>query len=138
MPKRYTVNSDTDLKSIKSKEYLNQNKTESIDTSLSYLVPLISKLTDQIESEEKKDLISLEKSGYIKQFKRRATNGPLLLIVCGTCRSAQRIHELVVEMIDITHRARARDPTTDKRITLRKLKTLLLQGGGYEGKLFIF
>ena len=64
----------------------------------------------------------------------KATNGPLLVIVCGTCRNAQRIHELVNEMIDITHRARARDPGTDRRITLKKLKTILLQGGGYEGK----
>ena len=100
---------------------------------MSYLVPLVSNLIVKLEIEKENDLKQLKEKGYIKASgKKRASNGPVLLIVCSSCRNAQRIHEIVNDMVDIAHRARCKDYGT----SMKKLKTILLQGGGFEGKNF--
>jgi hypothetical protein len=66
MPKNYIVNSECSRKTIISKEHLDQNKTDFKDTPMSYLVPLISVLTDDLESAQNRELIKI---------KVKATNG---------------------------------------------------------------
>jgi len=107
---------------IISKEHLDQNKTDFKDTPMSYLVPLISVLTDDLESAQNREL--------------KATNGPLLIVVCSSAESAQRIHKLNEEMIEISNRARE----YDSGIKLKKLKTILLPENSncYEGNIVLF
>jgi CRISPR/Cas system-associated endonuclease/helicase Cas3 len=113
MPKNCIVNSECSRKTIISKEHLDQNKTDFKDTPMSYLVPLISVLTDGLESAQNREL--------------KATNGPLLIVVCSSKDKAQRIHKLVEEMIEISNR----DREYDSGIKLKKLKTILLPDNSY-------
>lgn len=136
VPNKYVVNTDSNRRAIMSKEYLDQSRQDDRDTSLSYLLPLVSALLVQMDMQKEEDLKQLKQTGYIKACgKKRATNGPVLLIVCGSCRNAQRIHEILTEMIDTVHRARCKDHAyEDNKVQFKKLKSILLQGGGYEGK----
>jgi hypothetical protein len=104
-----------------------QNKTREKDTPMSYLVPVISVLTDDLESAQNREL---------NKIKAKATNGPLLIVVCSSAESAQRIHKLVEEMIEITNRARE----YDCGIKHKKLKSVLLPQNSrcYEGKIVLF
>ncbi len=122
MPKNCIVNSECSRKTIISKEHLDQNKTDFKDTPMSYLVPLISVLTDGLESAQNREL--------------KATNGPLLIVVCSSKDKAQRIHKLVEEMIEISNR----DREYDSGIKLKKLKTILLPDNSYcyEGNIVLF
>jgi len=122
MPKNCIVNSECSRKTIISKEHLDQNKTDFKDTPMSYLVPLISVLTDDLESAQNREL--------------KATNGPLLIVVCSSKDKAQRIHKLVEEMIEISNR----DREYDSGIKLKKLGTILLpeKSNCYEGNIVLF
>jgi superfamily II DNA/RNA helicase len=131
IPNTYVVNSDWSKRNFISKEYLDTNASLDKDTCLSYLCPLISKLMEQLESVQMKKLKKLEKYGFIDETVSRATNGPILIIVCGSCRNAQRIYELVDDIIDKAHRAQVKDPKTNLKY-LKKLRSILVQGGGYE------
>lgn len=132
MPNKYVINTDCTKRTITSKDYLDQHRTDEQDTSLSYLCPLISNLMHDLETESERSQRQLDEIGYIKEIKTRATNGPKLLIVCGSCRNAQRIHEIIIDMIEILHRNRCRDFVYNKRIGIKKLRVILLQGGNYE------
>jgi hypothetical protein len=79
-------------------------------------------LTDGLESAQNREL--------------KATNGPLLIVVCSSKDKAQRIHKLVEEMIYITNRARE----YDSRIKHKKLKSIFLPQNSrcYEGKIVLF
>ena len=113
MPKNCIVNSECSRKTIISKEHLDQNKTDFKDTPMSYLVQIISVLTDDLASAQNREL--------------KATNGPLLIVVCSSAESVQRINKLVEEMIEISNRARE----YDSGIKLKKLKTILLPDNSY-------
>lgn len=55
----------------------------------------------------------------------RSQNGPILLIICASCKNAQRIYEIINDIIGLSHKAR-------KLSSKKPLKALLLQGGGHE------
>ena len=99
------------------------------DQALTYLCPLVSLMLDQIqidsENEKKKKL----ESGYIKQSLVRSQNGPILLIICSSCKNAQRIYEIISEMIDLSVRSQSRlQHANESYKPTKALKALLLQG----------
>lgn len=62
----------------------------------------------------------------------RSQNGPILLIICSSCKNAQRIYETINDILLIAAKSRHRDNNEEK--SKKKLKALLLQGGGSESQ----
>ena len=94
---------------------------------LSFIVPLVSLL---LHDSEDQDLIVQPPSedGYIKHAINRANNGPLLLILCTSCRAAQRIHDIIRSILDMASRVYEKNRSQYPRV--KELKLLLLQAGG--------
>ena len=95
---------------------------------LSYLCPLVSLIIEKVNMELRENMS--HESGYIKKSLSRSQNGPVLLIVCPSCKNAQKIYEVVNEMIEISGRREYRDEFGTRH--KRKIRAILLQGGGNE------
>lgn len=72
------------------------------DIPLSYVCPLLSLLIEQ--SEKYTDHSKKFESGYIKNSISHVQNGPILLILCTSCKSALRIYEIIKEILDIVRK----------------------------------
>ena len=82
----------------------------------------MSLLLDRQQSLPELERQRAAEKGYVKESLLRAKNGPLLLIVCASCLTAQRLFEMITEMVEVGIRGQKGRP----------LKPLLLQGGGCE------
>jgi superfamily II DNA/RNA helicase len=89
---------------------------------MSLVGPLMSALLDRQQCQPEIERQRAVESGYVKKSLLRAKNGPLLLIVCASCLNAQRIFEMIGNMIGLKI----------KNYQGRPLKPFLLQGGGSE------
>ena len=78
---------------------MSNEESSSLELSLSYLCPLLSLMLDN--SENKKDNSKILESGYVKNSMNHSQNGPILLIVCTSCKSALRINEAIKEILNI-------------------------------------
>ena len=127
MPNKYSNLTSTEVSMSQMDEKVKEAPEK--DQALTYLCPLISLMLDQIqidsENEKKKKL----ECGYIKQSLVRSQNGPVLLIICSSCKNAQRIYEIISEMIDLSVRSQTRLQYANESYKPTKaLKALLLQG----------
>jgi hypothetical protein len=95
-------------------------------------------MLDQLEIDRENEIKMNRESGYVKQSLLRSQNGPILLIVCASCKNAQRIYEVISEIIDLSVRQHYKEINNDNNNNnesfrpYKKLKALLLQGGGHE------
>ncbi|CAF0769025.1 unnamed protein product [Brachionus calyciflorus] len=87
----------------------------------SFVNPLLSTLLEKISHEKK---LNRKQTGYVTTSiaQSQCENGPILLIVCGSSENAQRIYELVNNIIET-------DTTTCHK---ERIKRLLIQGGGHD------
>jgi hypothetical protein len=140
--------------------------------ALSYLCPLMSVMLEELEmsikeqqeqNKKKRRNERVKETGFVKNAMYRSENGPILLIVCESCKSAQIIFEIVnriielngrmlselhrqqigeqqrqldeIEQLDDTSSQLVDDMTASFRVPKPKnLRALLIQGGGFEGQ----
>jgi superfamily II DNA/RNA helicase len=107
--------------------------------SLNYLAPLVTLIIDKLELDYNADNRQVSKeTGYIKKSMNRAQNGPLLLIICPSCKQAQRIFEILTELMNIFTRIDRNRHKTDmsaESFTPRRVfKPFLIQGGGNDSQ----
>lgn len=102
--------------------YSSTANSKSRVSSLSYIVPLLSIILEKVE-DELSNRTNYE-FGFVKNSLAQSKwqNGPLLLIVCGSCDNAQRAFEIVSKIIEICTLSSRKE----------KLKALIIQGGGNE------
>ena len=103
----------------------NKQSNSEKDSFLAYLCPLVSLIIEKANLDQRDKVI--RESGFIKRSVSRTQNGPLLLIVCPSCKNAQRIYEVVNEMLEMNNN-RQRHSIGPKK----KVRAILLQGGGNE------
>jgi superfamily II DNA/RNA helicase len=99
---------------------------EEREAALSFVCPLMSALLDRQQIQPELEKQQLKECGYVKQSLLRAKNGPLLLIICASCKNAQRIFEIISEIVALSQKLNMGSAK------FRPLKPLLLQGGGRE------
>ena len=100
-------------------------------TPITYIYPLISMTLKEIERLENS---SVAETGYIKNSISRAQNGPILLIICSSCKDAQIIFETINDMLELILRykqflAKSRLKKIDQNGNLR---ALIIDGGGHD------
>ena len=78
---------------------MSNEDSSSVDLAFSYLCPLLSLLLEQTENNM--DFSNIFENGYVKNSMNHSLNGPKLLILCTSCKSALRIYEIIKEILDL-------------------------------------
>ncbi|RNA14464.1 ATP-dependent RNA helicase TDRD12 isoform X1, partial [Brachionus plicatilis] len=92
------------------------------NSPVAFITPLMSLLLEKSSQEMKKKF----ETGFVKRSiaQSQCQNGPILLVVCASSENAQKIYEIINQIIQIDSRLNGRD----------KLKALMIQGGGHENQ----
>ena len=95
---------------------------ESKSSPITFLAPLMSLLLEKSTQQIKKKF----ESGFVKKSiaQSQCENGPILLIVCASSENAQKIYEIIDQVIQMDSRLNGRD----------KIRALMIQGGGHENQ----
>jgi superfamily II DNA/RNA helicase len=122
------------LASIINGRHLLAMTNQNTNTPRTYIYPLISMMLK--EKERLENLSVKVETGFIKNSISRAQNGPVLLIICSSCKDAQRIFEIITDLLELIARykqilAKSRQKYTNVNDNLR---ALLIDGGGHDHK----